>query len=178
MDELPCGFPGCPSAGDYTGYGSYTRSLICYANNKVERHLVNVSRVECGSCEHTHALLPPVVIPYSPFSFHFVISLLYDYISHKYDNIESLSRQYDISVSTLYRIKRRFLDDKRGMLGLMSDSITSAERFLRDFMYGSMTDADRRLQAYFMSMGASFLQADCRIRLKQQRMKSKPDAPP
>lgn len=138
MDELPCGYPGCPSTGSYTSAGSYTRSLICYTDGKVGRHSICVARMECRSCGHTHALLPSVIIPYSPFSFHFIISLLYDFITHKYDDTVSLCTHYDISISTLYRIRRRFLDDKKRMLGLMNDSITSSEAFLCGFQCGGM----------------------------------------
>jgi len=178
MEELSCGYPDCPCAGNYTGYGSYTRSLICYTNGKVEGHLIFVARVECISCGHTHALLPSVIIPYSPFSFHFVISLLYDFITHKYENVAALCSQYDISVSTLYRIRNRFLEDKKLMLGIMNDSITLAESFLTGFLCGSMTNADSQLQAYFMALGTSFLQAEGTIRRKQRQMSPKPETPP
>jgi len=64
------------------------------------------------------------------------------------------------------------------MLGILEDSITSAEAFLDDFMYGRMTDIDGRLQVYFTALGASFLQAECSVRLKQPYPNSKTDAPP
>lgn len=177
LDTLPCAHPGCSSTGSYTKAGSYSRSLICYANGKVERHTICAERVECSSCGHTHALLPSVIIPYSPFSFRFVLSLLYDFVTHKYDTVESLCSHYDISISTLYRIRRRFLDDKKLMLGIMNDSVTSAESFLADFLHGTTADADRRSQAYFKAAGTSFLQTQRRISLSQPHMISMPEAP-
>lgn len=177
LDKLPCAYPDCPSTGNYTSAGSYRRNLVCYTDGKVAEHAIPISRVECGSDRHTHALLPPVIVPRSPFSFHFVISLLYDFITHKYDNVASLCSHYDISISTLYRIRQRFIEDKKLMLGIMNDAITSAEAFLHDFLFGGMADADRELQAYFEMLGTSFLQARSRILQKQLVTDSKPAVP-
>lgn len=177
LDKLLCAYPDCSSTGSYTSAGSYTRSLICYTNETVERHFICVERLECTSCGHTHALLPSVIIPYSPFSFHFLISLLYDFITHKYESVASLCDHYDISISTLYRILYRFLDDKKRMLGIMDNSITSAEAFLVGFLYGTITAADRRLLTYFKTLGTSFLQPECRIRLRSQHMEFWSDPP-
>ncbi len=109
-NAIPCPFSICGAKGNYYGCGSYTRSLICYTDGHVERHEITIDRVECVSCEHSHAILPPVIIPYSPFSFHFVISLLYDFITHKYLTVKELCLKYDISISTLYRIYHRFIE--------------------------------------------------------------------
>jgi len=175
MDQCPCAYPDCPSTGRYTSAGSYTRSLICYSDEKIENHTICVKRLECSSCGHTHALLPSVVIPYSPFSFHFVISLLYDYITHKHGTVMSLCLHYDISVSTLYRIRRRFLDDKKLMLGIMEDAITSANAFLCGFLSCRVQEADQRLMAYFQAVGTSFLQGRCTLRLKRNPINPVPD---
>lgn len=176
-DSLPCAYQGCTSVGSYTKAGSYSRSLICYTNGKVEPHAICIERLECSSCGHTHALLPSVIIPYSPFSFRFLLSLLYDFITHKFDTVEALCSHYDISISTLYRIRRRFIDDKKLMLGIMNDSITSAESLLADFLHGTRVDADRRSQAYFNAVGTSFLQMPRRISLSQPHRISMPETP-
>lgn len=177
MDKLPCAYPRCPSTGRYSAAGSYSRSLVCYTNGRVERHQVHVPRIECSSCGHTHALLPPVVIPHSPFSLHFVISLLYDFITHAFHDVHSLCSRYDISVSTLYRIWHRFIEDKKLMLGLMDDLIISTQAFLKSFIDFSMADDDRRLMAYFKRLGISFLQPGCTLRQMQLHRLSEPHSP-
>jgi len=175
--KIPCAYPGCPSTGNYTSAGSYRRNLVCFTDCKVEEHAIPINRVARDSGGHTHALLPPVIIPHSPYSFHFIIALLYDYVTHKYENVASLCSHYDISKSMLYRIRQRFIEDKKLMLGIMNDAITSAEAFLQDFLSGSMADADRELQVYFEAFGPSFLQTGGRIRLNRPDMNPKPAAP-
>jgi hypothetical protein len=126
-----------------------------------------IPRLECNSCGHSHALLAPVIIPYSPFSFHFVISLLYDYMTHRYDTVAALCQVYDISISSLYRIFHRFTADRKLMLGMMEAAVTQAYELLNLLADNRFTEhVDLRLNDFFKRNHASFLQARCRIRLK------------
>lgn len=167
-DTISCPSPSCGQEGNYYDCGSYTRLFICYTNACVERYEITIPRIECVSCGHSHALLAPVIIPYSPFSFHFVISLLYDYILHKYNTVSALCQVYDISVSTLYRIFHRFTEDRKLMLGMMEAAVSQALELLDNFINNSFTESvDHKLQVFFKSNLASFLQARCRIRLSR-----------
>jgi hypothetical protein len=170
-DAIPCPFSYCGQKGNYHDDGCYMRLLVCYTNARVERYEITIPRIECNSCGHSHALLAPVIIPYSPFSFHFVISLLYDFITHKYDTVAVLCHVYDISVSTLYRIFHRFTSDRKLMLGMMEAAVTKAHELLdilSDNWYANQVDC--LLHDFFKSNHASFLQARCRIRLKPKPM--------
>lgn len=170
-DIIPCPFPSCGAKGNYHGCGCYTRTLICYTSGHVERHEITVTRTECASCGHSHAILAPVIIPYSPFSFHFVISLLYDFITHKFSTVTALCLEYDISVSTLYRIYHRFIEDRKLMLGMMEAASTQARKLLDKL---ANTDffgiVDCLLHDFYRSNHASFLQARCRIRLSRNTL--------
>lgn len=173
-DTISCPFPSCASSGHYHGDGCYTRLLVCYTNACVERHDIPIPRIECTSCGHSHALLAPVIIPYSPFSFHFVISLLYDFITHKYNTVTVLCQVYDISVSTLYRIYHRFIADRKLMLGMMESVATQAYELLDVLADSRFTEhVDCRLYDFFKNNHVSFLQARCRIRLKPKPMPSR-----
>lgn len=88
----------------------------------------------------------------------------------------SLCIHYDISVSTLYRIWHRFLDDKKLMLGIMEDAITSANSFLCGFLSCTMREADQRLMAYVQAVGTSFLQGRCTLCLKRKSANPGADA--
>jgi hypothetical protein len=176
-DIISC--PSCGAKGNYHGCGSYTRPLICYTSGQVERHEITVNRLECTSCGHSHAILAPVIIPYSPFSFHFIISLLYDFITHKFSSVKALCLEYDISVSTLYRIYHRFIEDRKLMLGMLEAASTQARTLLdklanTDF-YGIV---DHLLHDFYRSNCASFLQARCRIRLNRDTLRTTPILPP
>ncbi len=177
IDIIPC--PFCRAQGNYRGCGSYTRTLICYSAGHVERREITVTRIECTSCGHSHAILAPVIIPYSPFSFHFVISLLYNYITKKFSTVAALCLEYDISVSTLYRIYHRFIADRKLMLGMMEAVSTQAHKLLDKL---ANTDffgiVDCLLYEFYRSNHASFLQARCRIRLSRNDLHTTPVTPP
>jgi len=177
LDIIPC--PSCGTEGNYHSCGSYTRNLICYTAGQVEKHEITVPRIECASCAHSHAILAPVIIPYSPFSFHFVISLLYDFITHKFSTVTALCLEYDISISTLYRIYRRFIEDKKLMLGMMDAASTKACELLdKLFNANSFRFIDGLLHDFYRSNKASFLQARCRIRLSVNTLQATHTSPP
>lgn len=176
VDTFSC--PFCGAKENFNNDGSYTRTLICYTNNIVNRHDIPVPRVECISCGHSHALLAPVIIPYSPFSFHFIISLLYDYITHNYCTVNELCIQYDISISTLYRIYHRFIADRKLMLGMMESSINQALDLIKLFQSSCFEKIDYYLHDFYRRTHASFLQAKCRIRLNQYNQRTASDTSP
>jgi hypothetical protein len=166
-NSVSCPFFSCHAKENFHDDGCYTRVLVCYTNSRVERYEITIPRVKCNSCGHSHALLAPVIIPYSPFSFHFVISLLYDYITHKSNTVAALCQKYDISVSTLYRIFHRFTSDRKLMLGMMEAAVTGAHELLSILADKSFTgQVDQMLHDFFRRNRTSFLQARCRIRLK------------
>lgn len=178
-DNIVCPFPSCGAKGKYNECGSYTRTLICYESGHVERYEVTVSRIECTSCGHSHALLAPVIIPYSPFSFHFVISLLYDFLTHKYNNVTALCLEYDISVSTLYRIYNRFIEDQKLMFGMLEVATTQAHKLVAKFLNTDFcTIIDSMLHDFYTRNRASFLQARCKIRLTRNIVQADPSSSP
>ena len=178
-DIITCPFPACGAKSNYHSCGYYIRNLICYESGHVERYEIIIPRIECCSCGHSHALLAPVIIPYSPFSFHFVISLLYDFVTHKYNTVTDLCLKYDVSVSTLYRIYHRFIEDRKLMLGMMEAASTQTRKILDKFIkadfYGMI---DYVLSNFYKANLASFLQAKCRIRLSRKVMRVGPFSSP
>jgi hypothetical protein len=167
IETFSCPFPTCSAKEKFNNDGSYNRTLICYTNNSVSRYDITIPMVKCSSCGHSHALLAPVIIPYSPFSFHFVISLLHDYITRKYSTINALCIEYDISISTLYRIYHRFIADRKLMLGMMESSINQALDLINLFINSSLKTMDKHLHDFYIKTHVSFLQARCKIRLNQ-----------
>jgi hypothetical protein len=163
-DKFTC--PLCGARGMFVKDGSYTRGLTFLADGRVVSMEVTVPLALCTSCRHSHAILPPAVIPYSPFGFHFVISLLYDHITHKYPTVADLCETYDVSVSTLYRIYHRFLDDSRRMLGIMDSESAGAREALLAALNDntSFLPGNDRLEDFYHATGSSFLQAKCRMR--------------
>ena len=60
--------PICGSAGNCHIHDYYGRSIIDFQAGKREKSDLCVMRVFCDSCEHAHAILPDVIIPYSSYS--------------------------------------------------------------------------------------------------------------
>ena len=178
-DTVSCPFPTSHAKGRFHNDGTYERLLVCYTDSQVVRHQIPIPMIECDSCGHSHAILAPVIIPYSPFSFHFVISLLYDYVTHNYETIATLCQKYDISISTLYRIYHRFISDRMLMLGMMETAIAQAQELLCTLADENFIGlVDPMLQEFFRSNNASFLQARCRIRLKSKFIQPSPNSSP
>lgn len=100
--------PVCASRRNCVPHGGYTRSLIEYEGGKVVYGRVQIRRVRCGSCGHTHAILPDHIVPYSTYSLQFILQVLAEYFLGL-RTVEQLCRRYAISASMLYQWKALFL---------------------------------------------------------------------
>ena len=148
----------CPHCGakhpqwDY--YASYERCLISFEHNESVCYVITITRLICPSCNHTHAILPDILIPHGSYSLLFILNLLRDYFTGSL-TVQELCDRYQISVSTLYAWKRLFYIHKKLWLGVLDDSMTSALDFLSEIL--SPNDSIR-LDVFFLSNAFSFLQ--------------------
>lgn len=159
----------CPSChapfSAFRRNGSYRRHLVCYHGGRVCDRLITVRSALCSSCSSSHALLVSVIIPYSSYSLSFLISLLYARLTRKFPSVLSLCSHFDISESTYYRIRKRFvLDSKEFMAALhaFSQDTGSAEAFFST----RPSSLHAPLSIFFLSTGHSFLQPCIRLRPK------------
>ena len=95
--------PKCRCAGNFTGHGRYTRSVV----HRGREELVTVRRVRCASCRATHAVLPEGIVPYRCYSELFVLAVLAAWASGM-SNAE-VGRSFGISETT----RRRIVADSR-----------------------------------------------------------------
>lgn len=94
--------PICGSKGSCHIHDYYGRSIIdLHAGKRITSQLC-ILRVYCDSCEHAHAILPDIIVPYARFSLLFVLRVLGDYF-YKRNTIEQLCEKYDISTNLLYK---------------------------------------------------------------------------
>jgi hypothetical protein len=148
--------PRCGAVGKLTSYGNYSRGLTTLINGKQADFRIKPLRFECTSCKATHALLPDVLIPHSPYSLRFVLGVLAAYAARE-TIVEKICLSFGIAVSTLYRWKKRFLSQKMLFLGYLFDKDESYIVFLNDLLgYDGCLSA--RLQDFFMTHGFSFMQ--------------------
>lgn len=155
IEECVCPICGAKHACSY--HDDYERCLIYYESRKTVYSPVNIPRVICESCGHTHAILPEILIPYGSYSILFILTVLRDYYFRS-SSVQKLCNQYQIAVSTLYMWKRLFNKHKKLWLGLLEDAATPALNFLDFLMDFSKGVLSQELKHFFLSHDFSFLQ--------------------
>jgi len=73
----------CGAVGRLNPYGSYWRHMVYHADSKIEDKRIKVIRFKCTSCGATHALLPDILIPYSPYTLSFKLTVLHTYFKRE-----------------------------------------------------------------------------------------------
>ena len=94
--------PICGVAGKCHIHDYYSRSIIDFKDGHLEKTDLCVLRIFCNSCEHAHAVLPDVIIPYSSYSLLFVLRLLGEYFS-RLSSVECLCERFAITTKQLYK---------------------------------------------------------------------------
>lgn len=155
IEECVCPTCGAKHACCFHGY--YERALISCESGKPIHNYVNVLRVICASCGHTHAILPEILIPYGSYSILFILTVLRDYYTRS-GNVQQLCHKYQIAVSTLYLWKRLFNKHKALWLGVLEDTAIPASDFLDFLMDFSVRGLSQGLKIFFLSNNFSFLQ--------------------
>ena len=151
--KMPCPFCGAKHPV-WSYHDSYQRYLISFEGGSTVTDEIDISRMICSSCKHTHAILPEIIIPYSSYSLPFVLQVLRDYyLLHL--TVHALCNKYQIAPSTLYAWKRLFLIHKTLWLGILQNIYQTAIAFLSS-MPSINTSTD--LGSFFEQHGHSFLQ--------------------
>jgi len=150
-EKCPC----CGSVGKLSSYGGYPRNLVSYKDGVITESLVNPNRYKCASCGATHALLPDILVPYSPYSLRFKLTVLLAYFERE-TTVEAVCKCFCIAVSTLYAWKKCLLSHKELLLGVLASRKEPIHDFLRN-IYESACLSDR-LQGFFNQHAFSFLQ--------------------
>ena len=123
--------PICGSTGNCHIHDYYGRSIIDFRSGVQKKSNLCVLRVFCDSCNHAHAILPDVIIPYSSYSLFFVLRILGEYFSDLY-TIEQLCERYGISRNQLFKWVALFKAHKKEWLGILADAETSDLSFLKN----------------------------------------------
>jgi ribosomal protein S27AE len=152
--------PKCGAGGKLSPYGDYSRGLVSLIGGKIDARRVKPLRFICAPCGATHALLPDILTPYSPYSLRFKLTVLIAYFEkmEREQNITvaAICERFAIAVSTLYEWKELLLEHKDLMLGLLISRKEPALAFLRG-LPGSGRPSGR-LRDFFRKHGFSFLQ--------------------
>lgn len=148
--------PICGSTGNCHIHDYYDRSIIDFLSGRQEKASLCILRVFCDSCQHAHAVLPEVIIPYSTFSLFFVLRILAEYFAGLYTR-EQLCEKFDVSANQLRRWTALWRSHKRQWLGLLDDASSSDLSFLKELMasgcYSSFS------MSFIRRLSCSFLQS-------------------
>jgi hypothetical protein len=145
----------CGAIGKLAPHGDYTRNLVSLEGSRPVCCFIKPLRFFCASCKSSHALLPDVITPYSPYSLRFKLAALVCYYERG-NTVAAVCEQLNIAVSTLYEWKKLMLVHKELMLGLLISGKTSALAFLNGlFKSSNLSDV---LGGFFRRYAFSFMQ--------------------
>lgn len=113
--------PICGSTGNCHIHDYYGRSIIDFRDGHPERDELCIMRVFCDSCEHAHAILPDIIIPYSSYSLLFVLRLLGEYFTGTH-SVEQLCEKFSITTNQLYKWLALWKTHKHEWLGMLADA--------------------------------------------------------
>lgn len=164
QENLRAELKACPVCGApadaFHKDGHYERDFICYESDAPVCHRITIFCVECSSCGHSHALEPSVIVPYSSYSIGFLLHVLYAKLTKHFPAVEALCGHFGISVSTYYRIYKRFLTDS-----FFLKQLTGISDVL--YLWKCQTEELHTvLSGYYRNCGRSFLQPCVRLRPK------------
>jgi len=148
--------PNCGALGKLSPYGDYKRWLVSIGGGGVVANLISPLRFECGSCGTTHALLPDILVPYSPYSLRFKLTVLIAYYERD-STVVAVCESFGIAVSTIYEWKKLFESHKRLLLGIMFDMKEPVLAFLKGLLGDTCLSA--RFEGFFRRYAVSFMQA-------------------
>lgn len=126
---VDCSCPFCGSAGCMDSFACYDRYLVEMERGIPISHTICIKRYQCTSCGHTHAALSSVLVPCCSYSLRFILTVLRCYFLHL-KSVEGICTSYGIAVSTLYRWKQLFLQQKALWLGALENLLQEEVAFL------------------------------------------------
>ncbi len=148
--------PYCSSRGNCIIHGYYKRSIAEFRDGSVVWAKVNVMRVRCKSCGHTHAILPDIIIPYSRYGLLFILRVLADHFFHRL-SIEKICDRYSVSRMQFCRWLSLWKRQKKLWLGWLCSSETDDCAFMEHIT--RQTDYSDFSSAFIRRSAMSFLQS-------------------
>lgn len=121
--------PSCGSSGSCHIHAYYGRKIIDFIDGHPVTSEVTVLRLICGSCGHTHAVLPDLLIPYLSYGLFFILRVLGESFL-RLSSLERLCERFHITRNQFYHWKHLWDAHKREWLGLLEDSEKSSLSFL------------------------------------------------
>lgn len=129
----------------------YPRQL----NGAHGKQLVYIPRYVCPICNKTHAVLPDIITPHSPYSLRFKLEAVKAYFE-RIVSVESLCANLGIAIATLYRWIKKYQDHQALHLGALRDIETPPLDFI--LQLGESASLTAMLKEFFAQFAFSFFQ--------------------
>lgn len=148
--------PCCGSKGNCHIHAYYGREIIDFIHGRRGCGNVCVMRLICGSCGHTHAVLPDILIPYDQYGIFFILRVLAErFLIHR--TVEQICDRFSITRGQFYKWLHLWRAHKEEWLGLLASVETSDSSFLKTL---AEMDPFSGFAAAFLRLAAhSFLQS-------------------
>lgn len=101
LDHSQIRCPVCGAVGRCRPIGAYKRMMITVVDGMRSEMELEVPRVRCDSCRHTHSLISDVLVPYGSYTLRFILYVLNAYLRRR-EPVAQLCERWAISISTLY----------------------------------------------------------------------------
>lgn len=148
--------PVCGSTGNCHTHDYYGRTIIDFQTGKRQKDNLCIMRVFCESCEHAHAILPDIIVPYSSYSLFFILFILGEYFAGLH-TIEQLCERFDVSEKQFHKWLKLWQSHKEQWLGMLGASETDNAAFFRQLI---LLDSYSAFSMDFIRLTArSFLQS-------------------
>ena len=145
--------PSCVHSGNLEWTDkSYVRSVINTAEDNAMPRKIRIAVIYCRRCSRYHALIPWGLIPFTSFTYFFLIRALYSYYIRNSENLMRTAEEFGIERSTLRRWKKRFEEEAGAVAAIheLSSRLSSTPESSR--LRGSDLSAlrDRKKEGYAM----------------------------
>lgn len=148
--------PVCGSTGNCHTHDYYGRTIIDFRTGKRLKDNLCIMRVFCENCEHAHAILPDIIVPYSSYSLFFILFILGEYFAGLH-TIEQLCERFDVSEKQFHKWLKLWQSHKEQWLGMLGASETDNAAFFRQLI---LLDSYSAFSMDFIRLTArSFLQS-------------------
>ncbi len=159
--------PSCGAKGCCRIHAYYGRNIVDFIGGRQVPSEVTVTRVICGSCGHTHAILPDVIVPYDSYGIFFILRVLAERFFRKL-SVEQVCERFSITRNQFYKWLRLWREHKAQWLGVLPSAETPDRRFMKSLV--SM--------ACFSDFAASFVRLTARSFLQSHRNPANYRRPP
>ena len=146
-------YPSCVHSGNLEWTDKpYVRSVINTAEDNAMPRKIRIAVIYCRRCSRYHALIPWGLIPFTSFTYFFLIRALYSYYIRNSENLMRTAEEFGIERSTLRRWKKRFEEEAGAVAAIheLSSRLSSTPESSR--LRGSDLSAlrDRKKEGYAM----------------------------